>query len=147
VIRQFTQSAAALQERIRQDQLDIDRLARQIAWERVKPSPRYTRCGSEPSSDKREQRVRLLILQDERVQIQRLQRQQVESAFAAQSQTSAIAAAAGTTSEPKIVTRIEPIYPPSMLTAGIEGSAVLLVTIGPDGHVVDIKSTNLKMCL
>jgi len=89
----------------------------------------------------------LLILQDERVQIQRLQRQQVESAFAAQSQTSAIAAAAGTTSEPKIVTRIEPIYPPSMLTAGIEGSAVLLVTIGRTDMWWTSSRPNLKMCL
>lgn len=45
-------------------------------------------------------------------------------------------------SSPKVITRVEPFYPPAMRTAGIEGSALLSVTIGPDGHVFDIKTVS-----
>jgi len=43
---------------------------------------------------------------------------------------------------PKVVSRVEPVYPPVLQSSGIEGTVQLQVTIGTDGRVAEIKSMN-----
>ncbi len=40
----------------------------------------------------------------------------------------------------KLISKVEPVYPPLAKAAGIEGTAVLDVTIGEDGHVQSVRN-------
>ena len=47
--------------------------------------------------------------------------------------------AGGGVSEPKLIKRVEPVYPPDALAAKLSGMVILDVVIGKDGSVVDAK--------
>jgi len=65
----------------------------------------------------------------------------LQDLFVAEAQ-SRLPAVQSTVPIPKIMTRVEPVYPAAMQSTGVEGSVLLSVNIGTDGHVVDIKSIN-----
>ena len=46
------------------------------------------------------------------------------------------------TKPPKLVTQVEPVFPPELADAGVSGTVTLEVDIGPDGKVMDARVVN-----